>query len=199
MTDTPEEKAEARAIRRRWITIGEMVAVAGVLIAAISLWLNWSNDRSRKQEEKAAKAAEAQEKSRYVVRAVAVGDDQLALQRDDRHSLGDVTVTFPTSLNIPPQHPAAQTIDASAFAGELLRLTDGGPDNRTGLLPVLLSVQYWVDDREQRTTGIYDIVWKTEARPLRPRALRLIGLRLRRPGGDQAALDTAWEREAPKP
>ena len=198
MSDTPEEKAEARAIRRRWITIGELVAVAGVIIAGTSLWINWSGDRTRKAEARAEKVAEVRAKSRYVVKAAPFESGQLGLVRDERHALGDVTIIFPTELGVPEQHPAAQTIDSAAFSQALLKATDGGPDSQTGLLPVRLKVQYWIDDSEQHTSGIYDIVWKTEGRPLRGRALKLIGLRLRQPGGDQAALDAAWSREAPK-
>ncbi|HEX8061853.1 MAG TPA: hypothetical protein VF535_01415 [Allosphingosinicella sp.] len=32
------ERREAAAIRRRWITLGEILAVIGVLISALALW-----------------------------------------------------------------------------------------------------------------------------------------------------------------
>jgi len=34
------EKSDRQA-RRRWLTIAEIVAVAGVVIAGLSLWNNW--------------------------------------------------------------------------------------------------------------------------------------------------------------
>ena len=34
-TKTPTERCEAAATRRRWVTLAEVVAVAGVLIAAL--------------------------------------------------------------------------------------------------------------------------------------------------------------------
>ena len=52
MNETPAEKAKARAIRRRWLTIGELVAVAGVIAATAFVpdtgihldELNWAKD-----------------------------------------------------------------------------------------------------------------------------------------------------------
>ena len=43
MTETPETRAETR---RRWINIGEIVAVAGLIISALALWNSWKNDGS---------------------------------------------------------------------------------------------------------------------------------------------------------
>lgn len=45
MSDSPEAKQETRKeeaarIRRRWITLGELLAVAAVLISALTLYLN---------------------------------------------------------------------------------------------------------------------------------------------------------------
>ncbi|MGN6374608.1 MAG: hypothetical protein ACTHMG_03535, partial [Sphingomonas sp.] len=128
----------------------------------------------------------------------AKGGKSLLLARDDQHALGNVTVAFPRQLGVAP-HPAyAQTIDASWFNDQLLKLTDGGSDDRAGLLPVLVTYQYWVDDAEHVKRDIYDIVWKSEGRFLRGRDIRLLDMRLHRIGGSQAALDAAWAKEKPK-
>ena len=58
MTDTPAEKAEKAAIRRRWISLGEFVAVAGLIISALALW-NGYTDRRTDQAEKQAEKAQA--------------------------------------------------------------------------------------------------------------------------------------------
>ena len=63
MTDEPEavnetakeaRAKETAAIRRRWITLGEGIAVLAVTISALTLYINWSD----KQETRAEKAAE---------------------------------------------------------------------------------------------------------------------------------------------
>ena len=191
------DKAEAAAVRRRWIQLGELVGIAGLIIAALSLWLNWSGERNREAESQHEKAAEASARGHYIASATALNDHQLGLVRDERHVLGEVVVRFPTALGIAEQRPPAQTIDSNVFADALLHATDGGPDNQTGVLPILLSVQFWSDGNEQRSAGLYDIVWRTQGRLLRGRALRLIALRPRRAGGDQAALDAAWSNLHP--
>ena len=56
------EAAEAAAIRRRWINLGEVVAVLAVVISAATLWLNWS-------EHSGSKAEKAAESSRATLRA----------------------------------------------------------------------------------------------------------------------------------
>src|SRR3546814_15514139 len=51
-------KAEAAATRRRWITLAEGLAIAGVAIAALTLWTNWSD---RRDEDAARKAEQAEQ------------------------------------------------------------------------------------------------------------------------------------------
>lgn len=191
------ETAEQRATRRRWINLAELVAVAGVLIGALTLWLNWSDRRADKAEAAASAAAAAKERGRLELSATADGGDTLRLA-DARHDLTDVTIAFPKALGVATQRPAGEpAIEAKPFAGTLLKLTDGGADDRSGRLPVLVTASYLDGDATRTARGIYDVIWRTRGRLLQGRALELTGLRLRRRGGDQAALDAAWAREKP--
>ncbi len=142
MSNTSADKAEAAAIRRRWINLGEIVAVAGLVIAAISLWLNYTDRKSDQAEKQAVRA----ESSRYEVAATVSRDGDLVITRDASHPLGDVTVTFPKALGVAPVTASAQTIEIARYRAALLHATDGGPDKQTGRLPVLLSVEYWDGD-----------------------------------------------------
>jgi predicted negative regulator of RcsB-dependent stress response len=54
--ETPTERREAAETRRRWVTLAEVLAVAGVLIAALTLWSNWSERNADKAEKASAKA-----------------------------------------------------------------------------------------------------------------------------------------------
>jgi hypothetical protein len=185
------ETSEQRTTRRRWLNLAELVAVAGLLIGGLTLWLNWSDRREDKAQAAAASAAAARDKARFDLTGKVDGDEILLL-RDEKHALGDVRVTFPSALRTAPHDAVTHTIEQDWFADALLKATDGGPDERTGRLPVLVSYTYVVEDAEHRRRAIYDIVWKTDGRLLRGRSLDLIDFRLRRPGGDQAALDAAW-------
>jgi len=76
MTDTPAEKAEAAAIRRRWVTLGEFVAVAGLIISALALWSSYTDRRADQAEKQIEKAENAR------ARHGLVNGDTLAWWRD---------------------------------------------------------------------------------------------------------------------
>lgn len=196
MTDPRNETAEQKATRRRWINLAELVAVAGVIIAALGLYVSWSDRRESAADKAIATASEAQERGRLDLTATADGDT-LRLT-DARHDLTDVTIAFPKALGVAAQRPAGDpAIDGKPIAQPLLKLTDGGTDDRSGRLPVLIAASYIDGDAPRTARGIYDLVWRTRGRLLRGRALELTGLRLRQRGGTQAALDAAWAREKP--
>ena len=197
--ETPQERREAAATRRRWVSLAEIVAVAGLLIGALTLWMNWSDRRADQADKTAAQTAEAREKARVELAATVEDGGRTLALKDQRHDLSDAVVAFPRPLAIATQRPSGDpAIEAEWIAAPLLKLTDGGADERTGRLPVLLTVRYWDGDVARTATGIYDVVWKTEGRVLRGRTLSLQGLRLRQRGGTQAQLDAAWAREKPK-
>lgn len=190
------ETAEQRAARRRWINLAELVAVGGVLIGALTLWVNWSDRREDKAQAAATSAAEARDRDRFDLNGKADGREILLL-RDDTHALGDVRIVFPTALGVGPQDAVGHMIEAEWFERPLLKLTDKGPDERTGRLPVLVTYAYTSGDQELTRTAVYDVIWKTGGRFLRGRTLELTDFRLRRRGGSQATLDTLWAREKP--
>lgn len=189
-------KAEAAATRRRWINLGEFVAVVGLIIAGVSLWMTWHDRQTDIADKQAEKSAEASTNARYVVKSSISGRD-VVITPDDRHTLGDVTVTFPTALGVSPQTSATQTISAGWYGNALLKATDGGADDQTGKLPLLVTVNYMDGDKPLATTGVYDIVWQTKGGGLLGgRSLRVVGMRLHERGGSQARLDALWK---PKP
>lgn len=196
MSETSAERREAAATRRRWVTLAEVLAVAGVVIAALGLWNSWSERRAAAIEKAATQANEARERGRVDLTA-AVEDDGARLRlTDERHELRDLAVSFPRDLGVAKQQPVAEVaIEANWVAAPLLKLTDGGEDDRTRRVPVLLQVSYWDGDVARTATGVYDLIWRTEGQLLRGRNLRLEALRLRQRGGDQARIDAIWRRE----
>ena len=190
MSETTEDSAR----KRRWLNLAELVAVAGVLIAAAGLYFTWVDRRDRV----AAETEAAHVTGRYEIRATAAKDgDALVLTPDERHEVQDATVTFPAALGIAPQDASAGRIERDWFARALLKATDGGPDDQTGRLPVLIRVRYADGDATRTESGLYDVVWRTRGRhfPL-GRSLMLEALRLRARGGTPARLDALW-RPAP--
>lgn len=193
--ETPAEKAEARAIRRRWLTIGELVAVAGVIIAGVSLWVSWAD----KRDEASQKAAEASKvkaaETRLDLRAsVSEGGRQVALA-DPAHEILDTAVMFPKALGVGAQAPVLPRIESGWFAAPVLAATDKGSDEREGRLPVLVTVSYRVGDATRQDRAIVELVWRTSGRMLAGRELRVEAARIRERGGDQARIDALWSQE----
>ncbi|PAX09743.1 hypothetical protein [Sphingomonas lenta] len=190
------EPTQQAARRRRWLNTTEFVAVAGLIIAALGLWNTYSDRRNAAEEKKAAAKAQAEAGRRFELRGeVAKGNRAILLLRDERHVLGDVRVTFPPALGVGAKDAVDHQIRADWFDGPLLKATDGGPDERVGRLPVLVTYSYRTDDDRTTRTAVYDLVWRTRGQFLQGRELALTDFRLREPGGSQARIDTLWKAE----
>lgn len=199
MPETPAEKAEAAAIRRRWITLGEIVAIAGLVISALALWSSWADHRADEAQRRAEKRAETKARTLVLLTGTPRHDGSELAISDPAHPIQGITVTFPTALGASPQTSAPSPVIAARwFARKLIMLTDGGPDAQTGRLPVIIASDYWDGDQHITDRAVYDIVWRTEGRMLLGRAIRLEGLLLRERGTpDQARIDALWSRTAP--
>lgn len=186
------ETADQRATRRRWINLAELVAVAGLVIAALSLYLAYADRR----DAAADKASQTSAAGRLELSATPTnGGLKLA---DPKHDLDEVTITYPSALGVAVQRPSGEPVlETKPFADTLLKLTDGGADDRSGRLPVLITASHAEGDATRTARALYDVTWRTGGRFLRGRSLTLTGLRLRRHGGDRVALDAAWAREKP--
>ena len=194
------ETQDQAQTRRRWVTLAEVVAVAGVVIAALTLYSNWQERRDAAADKAVEQASATRDKTRFVLRGTVAKDKRsIVLVREEAHPLGDIRVTFPTSLGVSPQDSVTQTIEANWFDTALRKATDGGPDERTGRLPVLIRYTYFTDDQPTTRQAIYDLVWKTEGQMLRGRKVELLDLRLRESGGTQQRIDALWAKALPKP
>jgi hypothetical protein len=192
------ESADQARTRRRWITLAEFVAVAGLLIGALTLYLNWSDRREEREDKAQAAAAEGKAKAHVtLVGTVKQGGASIALA-DPAHTFSAATIRFPAALRIRPVDlMPGPTIQAGSFSNRLLELTDEGADERQGRLPVLITVTWWDGDARHRDTARYDILWATEGRVLRGRALRVTGFALADRSASPAALERAWARQKP--
>jgi predicted exporter len=112
---TPEENAEDRAaeaaaIRRRWITLGEVLAVIAVVISGLTLWNNWSDRR----DDIAVKTADARQASAKAATLVLIaadhGERTLALKpTSPEQSVQSQKIIFPAALGAAPaERPASR-------------------------------------------------------------------------------------------
>lgn len=199
--ETPAERQEAAATRRRWVTLAEVVAVAGVLIAALTWWQGSSDRRDaiqvREDERRSTREAEAAERRRIGLIATDGGGDTLAF-KGVACAVQVASFTFPPALKLADRSTVTvHAIQADWFAEPLLKLTDGGPDTREGRLPVLIDSDCQDERGARSERAIYDLIWRTHPRFARGRALEIRGLVLREGGGSPKRLDTLWAREKP--
>ena len=110
-----ETKDQAQT-RRRWITLAEVVAVAGVVIAALTLYGNWQERRDAAADKAIEQASASRDKTRFTLRGTVASDKRsIVLAREEAHPLGDIRVTFPTALGVAPQDSVTQTIEAVSY------------------------------------------------------------------------------------
>lgn len=187
------ETSEERTRRRRWLSLAELVAVAGLLIGALSLYLTWSDKRDAQTEHAAEKAKEA--KVERIVRlegTVADDGDALTLA-DATHKIETIDVRFPAALGVGPRDGVpTPRIEVDWFKAALLKATDGGADDQEGRLPVLVTAHWWDADVQRSDRAIYDVAWRTRGRTFAGRSLKLTGWVLRDRGGTAKRLDTLW-------
>ena len=172
MSDTPEmpkeaakeeRAAEAAAIRRRWITLGEVLAVLAVSISALTLYLNWAD----KKDQRAEKAAESRKASGraaiLVLNAESVKDDRIALKTADPDQLiQSQTIIFPRALGIAPVDTTGDPrIEAGWFESALTKARAKAklPDDSVGdeRLPVVITTRFVVGGDAHENVALYDI------------------------------------------
>ena len=192
--ETPAERAEKASIRRRWITLAEFIGVAALIISALGLWMNWSNQRT----DQAERAGEAAERSLVTFSATRTSGGAMLALTDPDHRIQQIDVAFPPSLGAAPQRGVATlALQAKWFDRELLKATDGGPDKREGRLPVQITATWWAGDHKKVDSAIYQVNWRTAGRLFRGRTVDLTGASLAERGGGPARLDALWKKERP--
>ncbi len=189
------ERAEAAATRRRWISLAELVGVAGLIIAALSLWMSWS-DRRADLAEKQAEQVSRNKVQTLVTIAGSVSDDGASITLSDpAHPLHDVEVTFPAELGVRPQTGLlGPKIEADWFAEPLLGLSE---HVNQGRLPVILAATYWDGDTKRTDRALYDVIWVASSRLIGGRKLRIRGLMLSDREASRSRLEAAWARLKP--
>lgn len=199
---TPRQQAaEAAAIRRRWITLGEVLAVVAVLISALTLW-NSYQERRTSEVERARSETKAESAARTLLLKGTPSRDgdrlELAALREDQ-TIQAQTITFPSPLGITPVETTGDArIEASWFRAPLVaaRKAARRPAETRGdeKLPVLLTTRFLADGVVRTDRAIYEIGYATETGFLQGTAVRLRGLSLQvRVGSSgEKLLDGLW-------
>lgn len=206
---TPEEKREAAAIRRRWITLGEVLAVAAVAISGLTFWNSYrertateAERAAEDAEEAAAKVKQAQMSQRITLRArPADGGKSLTLTPlKDSQAIQNISIAFPSALEaspvdavIEPRIEARWLEDAARAARKAKRKGAQTGDLR---LPVTITTRFVSDGETYTDTTLYDVGYRTDSSLLGGTEIELRGLsqiERARASTAQARLDAIWK------
>ena len=135
MIETPESEAKRKS-RLRWITLGEAVAIAALVVSAVGVWISWKGD-DRKQP---TTAVEKKTTVPLVLRGK-VTDDGKTLEitpADSEHALQ--TLMIKTGAGAPIEVGSDGALSASEFQSAL---GDKAPDLKgTNRLSVRITSTY---------------------------------------------------------
>lgn len=201
-----KDRAEAAKVRRRWITLGEVLGVAAVLISGLTLWNNW-NDRRETKAEKAATEQRASAKvAKLVLLAADGGKQTLALKpAAAEQSVQSQTILFPTTLGVSPAATTGEPrIEGGWFEHALVKAREaaGLPDNSHGdeRLPVVIVTQYLADGDPHEDVAMYDVGYTISGKFLGGHSVTLRGISLVakvKRDHAQAKLDARWKTLLP--
>ena len=201
-----ERAAETAAIRRRWITLGEVLAVIAVVISGLTLWNSWS-ERSDTRAEQSADAQRASARAATLVLVTAdTGKHSLALKPASvEQSVQSQKLIFPTALGVAPAQTTGEPrIEGDWFEPALKKARETAhlPDNSRGdeRLPVAIVTRFLVDGEPHEDVALYDIGYTISGRLLGGHSVSLRGLSLvaRVKGSNaQARVDARWKELLP--
>lgn len=218
VTDTPDrpestrrEKAEAQAaeaaaIRRRWITLGEVLTVIAVVISGLTLWNNWSERSGSDATRDAAARQESVRAATLVLVSTGSGGHDLALKpASDGQSVQSQRIAFPTALGIAPVETTGEPrIEGAWFESALKKARERAklPDDSRGdeRLPVAITTRFLSGGEAHEDVAIYDIGYGISGRWLGGHTVSLRGVSLvSRTGATraQAQLDARWGKLLP--
>lgn len=203
--ENPKEAraAEAAAIRRRWITLGEGVAVLAVSISALTLYLNWSDKRDERADKSAENRKASSRAGALVLNAETVKDDRITLKPTDPDQIvQSQTILFPRALRIAPVDTTGDPrIEADWFADALKKARAKAklPDDSVGdeRLPVAITTRFVVGGDPHENVALYDIGYGIAGRWIAGHSLSLRGLsrvETLKVGNAQARVDSRWAR-----
>ncbi len=203
----PETPKSAPSQRRFWLTVGEVVAVAGLLLAGLNYW---ENHRDREEAAaQAAKAAQVRPASVFLMRGEADTDGERVMLEPTK---AEQVVQTQRYLFPKPVLDHAREIGAGRLQIDLAWFDDGlkrelkaarkaGAPLPEGeaMLPVGVITSYVENGETWTDSSIYRVGYVADPGLLGAVKLKLLGVSLVRRGvtGDlQAAVDASWRAPA---
>jgi len=193
------QAAEAAAIRRRWITLGEILAVIAVLISGLTLWNSYSERSATQAERAVAKKQEEARSQALVLKAEGHGRKLGLAALDPAQAIQSQTVSFPSALGIRPiQSLVEPRIEAAWIKSPVKKARSAGRDRKAAgdaRMPVAIATRFVNGGRDYTDVAIYDVGYRREGSLLGGSEIELLGLSLverASTGTAPARLDRLW-------
>jgi hypothetical protein len=143
--------------RRRWVNLGEIIAIAALIVSALGVWIAWRSS----SEDKPTLIVEQRQQIPLTLRAKRE-DDGSTLQIspvESSHALESLKITLPGAS--PIEVGSDGELDASDVESAL-KGRDEEPKDRTVSVPVRIDARYVEMGKERRTSGTYILryMWK---------------------------------------
>ena len=201
------EEVETARVRRRWITLAEVLGVIAVLISGLTLW-NAYRQRSSDEADKEAARSEAAAESRTLLLRAAPDRDGRTLSLSPAaagQTIQNQHIAFPAALGVASVDTVSEPrIEAGWFEQALLRARQaaGREENRGDeRVPVGVTTSFFSGGPMHRDSAIYDIGYRVEGGGLfgghkvRMRGISRLGTVA--PAALQARLDALWRSRQP--
>ena len=165
-------ETESERTRRRWVTFGELIALAALIVSALGVWISWKSSDS----DKPTRIVEQRPSIPLILRSKRE-DDGTRLEIspvEESHALESVKLSFSGATRITVGSDGE--LDASDVQAAL-KGRDNEPKDRTLAVPVRIEAAYVEAGKERRASGTYTLryMWKGGGL-FGGRSLHLVGL-----------------------
>lgn len=158
--------------RRRWITLGELIAFAALVVSALGVWIAWKNSK----EEKPTRIVQQRSSVPLALRASRDSDGRtlLIMPADPSHALEGLTIRMRGASPIDVGSDgrlAASDIEAA------LKDREKESKDLTLRVPVRIDARYVEAGNDRKASGSYQLSYKWEGGGLfGGRSLHFVGL-----------------------
>ena len=200
---TPAQ-AEAAAIRRRWITLGEILAVVAVMISGLTFWNSYSERTASEAERAAEKDAAADEERKAAERSQTLllkvsagrgGSSLVLAPADSGQVIQSLSVAFPSELGAAAIDAVIEPrIEAGWIEKAVKDLEREGSEGDLRV-PVAITTRFVSGGETRSDTSLYDVGYRLD-RGVLDTDVELSGLALierARASNAQARLDAIWK------
>lgn len=207
MSETPQERAEAARVRRRWLNLGEILAIGAVAISGLTLWNSYA-ERKSNEAEHASESAQSAKKAVVMTLRSSTDKDGKTLTlapRAENQAIQSQTILFPTSLGLSPAETSGDgRIERGWFDSALVKARRAaGVEDKLGdaKLPVVIETHYLADGDPQVDRAVFELGYATSHSFIGGTEVHLRGLARAGAAASEAAgqkqIDAIWKARMP--